>query len=69
MFGIFPLTGAYGRDYKSKDAVINDWRAGNDFKTVGGQYCSIRDFPADALIEVRYENMMNFVHFTSSSGE
>ena len=35
MFGIIPLTGAYGRDYKSKAAIVKDWLAGKDFRTAG----------------------------------
>ena len=30
MFG-----GAYGRDYKSKAAIVKDWLEGKDFKTAG----------------------------------
>jgi hypothetical protein len=38
---------AYGRDYKSKAAVLADWKAGKDFwDCVSGQYLSARDFPA-----------------------
>lgn len=32
------LTGAYGRE-----ATLEDWKAGKDFKIYGGPYCSIRD--------------------------
>ena len=35
MFGVLPLTGAYGRDYKSKAAIVKDWLAGKDFRTAG----------------------------------
>lgn len=35
---------AYGRDYKSKKAVLSDWHAGKDFvDALSGQYLSIRD--------------------------
>jgi hypothetical protein len=56
MFGVFPLTPAYGRDYKSKAAVLADWIGGKEFLTSNGKYCSIRDF-ADHTdgIEVRYK--------------
>lgn len=57
MFGITPLSPAYGRDYKSVKAVKADWEAGKDFRTASGQMCSIRDFgPADRL-EVRYNKL------------
>ncbi len=40
-------TPAYGRDYKSKSAVLADWNAGKDFRdALTGQYLSARDFPA-----------------------
>ena len=29
------LTPAYGRDYRSKSAVLTDWEAGKDFRSVG----------------------------------
>lgn len=29
------LVPAYGRDYKSKKAVLEDWNAGKDFEAVG----------------------------------
>ena len=32
------LIGAYGRE-----ATLEDWKAGKDFKIYGGPYCSIRD--------------------------
>lgn len=56
MFGIFPLTPAYGRDYKSKAEVITALKSGVDFKTCSGQYCSLRDFP-NQNIEVRYNKL------------
>jgi len=37
-------TPAYGRDYKSKAAVLSDWLAGKDFRcAVSGRYLSVRD--------------------------
>jgi hypothetical protein len=41
--GIFPLTPAYGRDYKSKSEVLKDFEAGKDFKTAFGQFTNIID--------------------------
>ena len=56
MFGVFPLVPAYGRDYKTEYEVVQDWLAGKDFKTVSGQYCSIRDFP-DTPVPVRFNRL------------
>ena len=53
-FGLFPLTPAYGRDYKSKSAIKEAFQSGVDFQTVSGQYCSIRDFKPGDRIELRY---------------
>ena len=43
MAATLTLIGAYGRTYKTKDAILADWRAGKDFKVCSGPYCSIRD--------------------------
>ncbi|CAB4134454.1 hypothetical protein UFOVP273_73 [uncultured Caudovirales phage] len=38
---LFP---AYGRKYKTPDAVLRDWNDGKDFQLLrGSPYCSIRD--------------------------
>ncbi len=41
------LTPAYGRKYKTRDALTKDWKDGKDFKIISGAwmgcYCSIRD--------------------------
>jgi hypothetical protein len=57
-------TPAYGRDYKSKAAVLVDWNAGKDFRdALTGQYFSVRDFPAKyppghyPQIWIRYQSM------------
>ena len=68
MFGVLPLSGAYGRDYKSKAAIVKDWLEGKDFKTVNGQYCSIRDFDASEPITVRYAGMMKVTVFAAGTG-
>jgi len=54
LLGIEPLTGAYGRFYKSISAMQKDFNEGKDFKMVNGSYCSIRDFKDDELITCRY---------------
>ena len=57
MFGVFPLSPAYSRDYNSQKEVEIDWNAGKDFQCVNGQYCSKRDFSPGARIEVRYHQL------------
>lgn len=53
------LTPAYGRDYKSAEAVKKDYLAGKDFvlNDIGdkycGKYCSMRDFHGKT-VELRY---------------
>ena len=34
---------AYGRNYKTREDVVEAWKSGQDFKVVNGPYCSIRD--------------------------
>jgi len=53
MFGISPITPAYGRVYSSKTAIEKAWKEGKDFKCPNGQMCSIRDFK-ERSIEARY---------------
>jgi len=55
MFGVEPLTGAYGRDYSSLAAAQKDWDEGKDFRTASGQYCSKADF--DRPMSVRYAKL------------
>ncbi len=49
---------AYGRDYKSKKAVLEDWEAGKDFLDVQtGRYFSKRDAEslcAEGMREVNF---------------
>lgn len=63
MFGIFPLTGAYGRDYKSQAALMLDWNSGKDFQCINGQYCSKRDFPEGETITIRYAKLQKIAVF------
>ena len=63
MFNQIDLTPAYGRDYKSKTALLQDWKDGLDFLSPYG-YCSIRDKDAlksKGLLEVnfRYNKLRN----------
>ncbi len=44
------LTGAYGRRYRTEQAMLDDWHAGKDFQVCGwGPYTSIRDL--DTLLD------------------
>lgn len=50
MYNSLTLVPAYGRDYKSKRALLEDWEAGKDFMAMGlrpgtSGYTSIRDVP------------------------
>jgi hypothetical protein len=55
------LTPAYGRDYKSAEAVLKDYTEGKDFVVQPqAQYCSIRDFP-DEIVKIRYSRLTKAV--------
>lgn len=43
MFGILPLTPAYGRDYRSAKAVQEDFNKNSDFKCTDGRYINLVD--------------------------
>jgi hypothetical protein len=53
------LTPAYGRDYRSKTALLEDFRKGLDFyfhhPIQRSGYCSIRDFKPGELVKFRYD--------------
>ena len=52
---------AYGRDYKSKDAVLKDWNDGKDFQDYAtNRYLSIRD-DLPVQIWVRYDKLRKVV--------
>lgn len=55
MFGIFPLQPAYGRDYKSKGALQQDWNANKDFITSEGRYANKQGFKDGETITIRYK--------------
>lgn len=61
MFGVTPLTPAYGRDYQSEEEVLQDWNDNKDFKTVARGYCSKSDFAGQRGIEVRYNRLTELV--------
>jgi hypothetical protein len=39
------LLPAYGRKYKTRNALLADWYAGKDFKIENGPYANIHDYP------------------------
>tara|TARA_R100000655_G_scaffold43271_2_gene79510 strand:+ start:422 stop:640 length:219 start_codon:yes stop_codon:yes gene_type:complete len=61
---------AYGRDYKSKKALLDDWQQGRDFiiANVGrdvGRYINIHDAKRSApmTINARYNKLRNVCVF------
>ena len=56
MFGIDPLTPAYGRDYKSKAEIEKDLNTDKDFIAANGQYINKSQLVEMGLkqINVRY---------------
>jgi hypothetical protein len=40
---ILDLVPAYGRDYKSREALLADWRAGKDFREPDGRHVNSQD--------------------------
>ena len=61
------LTPAYGRDYKSRNAVLTDFHNNKDFKAVGYGYDSRlinkEQVPNGTSIQFRYNNLLStFIH-------
>jgi hypothetical protein len=56
-FDIIHALPAYGRDYKSKAAVLADWHAGKDFRdSLTGQYLNIHNVkPYRLEVWIRYQ--------------
>lgn len=63
MFGVFPLSGAYGRDYPNRAELEKDFRAGKDFQCPNGRMCSIRDFLKGTVVSFRYAQLRKAVSF------
>lgn len=68
MFGILPLTPAYGRDYRSAKAVKEAFEKNLDFKTASGQYINLVNIIDDIAknpdkwpdeITIRYNKLMS----------
>lgn len=51
------LVPAYGRDYKSKKAVLEDWKLGRDFIIAGGPYINNADATDKSQFAVRYNKL------------
>lgn len=64
------LTPAFGRDYRSKTAVIEALEAGKDFvyhdvlSPFDGKYCSIRDFKPGQQFHIRYFKLTKSMYYT-----
>ena len=58
------LTPAYGRDYKSRDAVLADFNANKDFLgQPDGRLINKEQIPATETIQFRYNKMRKtFIH-------
>jgi hypothetical protein len=63
MFGVFPLVGAYGRDYHNRADLEKDFRDGKDFQCADGRMCSIRDFKKGAVVSFRYAGTRKAISF------
>lgn len=66
------ISPAYGRDYNTKQAIIESWISGKDFKLhfpTQETYCSIRDFPAGTFCEIRYGGMRKVTSYVIKEGE
>ena len=64
------LTPAYGRDYKSRKAIVEALNKPLDFtwnKQLDEGYCSVTDLP-DGHIEVRYKQNRNLCVITITNG-
>jgi hypothetical protein len=56
------LSPAYGRDYKSKAAVLADFYAGKNFVLSmpwESTYCSVLDFADGARVQFRFKQLRN----------
>jgi len=59
MFGVIPLSPAYGRDYKNVADIKIDFDNGKDFLTPSGRYINKSDIQnmKYTSIEVRYNRL------------
>ncbi len=67
---IATLTPAYGRDYKSKRAVLADWNAGKDFvyndvrSPWDGKYANKADLKGQT-VRLRYDRLRKLIVVTA----
>lgn len=63
LFGIEPLMPAYGRDYKSKAALLADFNANKDFATPSGAYTNKADLLQMGIVEIsaRYKKLTELI--------
>lgn len=66
MFGVSPLSPAYGRDYKSKKEVFEAFDSNKDFLTPFGQYTTKAELAKDKsyesnVIQIRYDKLRKTV--------
>lgn len=59
------LAPAYGRDYKTAKAVIEDFKSGYDFKYArSDKYTSIRDVAPNTPIQLRFNQLRKVTTYT-----
>ena len=59
---VLTLVGAYGRDYTTKKAIINDIKANKDFQIMPtSSYINLQDIKTSNIkeVRVRYKRLMN----------
>ena len=60
---VLTLVPAYGRDYKSRSAVVADWDAGKDFQISNffhpddGRYINKQDAKGPLVLNIRYKKL------------
>lgn len=54
---IYTLIPAYGRDYRNKKEMMDDWNSGKDFCIATGSYINISDAAELFELKVRYGNL------------
>jgi len=62
---VLTLVGAYGRDYTSKKAIINDIKANKDFQIMPtSSYINLKDIKSQDIkeVRVRFKRLMNLAY-------
>lgn len=72
MPSIGTLVPAYGRDYKSKEALVADWNEGKDFRIAGGPYIDAGSAARYGIqsVTIRYSQLRKVavLHYVQSEG-